>query len=160
LEVNGLFSGYIGEGSKTVLPSFARAKISCRLVPDQHPDQVYEQMKQYMKENAPDSIRWEIIQMGGSPPSISDRNSPWVKAYSNAAESVWGVRTAFKREGGSVPVVTDFQQTLGVDVVNIGFGLPTDNMHGPNEKLDLHNWYRGIDALIHFFYNLAEDNDR
>jgi acetylornithine deacetylase/succinyl-diaminopimelate desuccinylase-like protein len=160
LEVNGLYSGYIGEGSKTVLPAFAMAKISCRLVPDQHPDQVYEQLTQYMTENAPTSIRWEIIQLAGNPPSLSDRNSPWIQAYFKAAESVWGVRPAFKREGGSVPVVTDFQQTLGVDVVNIGFGLPTDNMHGPNEKLDLPNWYRGIDALIHFFFNLAEQNDR
>jgi len=160
LEVNGLYSGYIGEGGKTVLPAYAMAKISCRLVPDQHPDEVYKQLKQYMQENAPPTIRWEIIQMVGSPPSISDRNSPWAQAYLKAAETVWGVRPAFKREGGSVPVVTDFQQTLGVDVVNMGFGLPTDNMHGPNEKLELPNWYRGIDALIHFFFNLAEQNDR
>ncbi|MFN2237325.1 MAG: dipeptidase [Anaerolineales bacterium] len=160
LEVNGLFSGFIGEGSKTVLPAYAMAKISCRLVPDQHPDQVYEQLIQYMSENAPDSIRWEIIQMVGSPPSLSDRNSPWTQAYFQAAETVWGVKPAFKREGGSVPVVTDFQQTLGVDVVNMGFGLPTDNMHGPNEKLDLPTWYRGIDALIHFFFNVAENHDR
>jgi acetylornithine deacetylase/succinyl-diaminopimelate desuccinylase-like protein len=156
LEVNGLYTGFIGEGAKTVLPAYAMAKISCRLVPDQHPDEVYEQLKQYMQENAPPSIRWEITQLAGSPPSISDRNSPWVQAYLKAAEIVWGVRPAFKREGGSVPVVTDFQGILGVDVVNMGFSLPTDNMHGPNEKLDLPNWYRGIDALIHFFYNLAE----
>jgi len=155
LEVNGLYSGYIGEGGKTVLPAYAMAKISCRLVPDQDPDEVYEQFKQYIAENAPPSIRWEITKMVGSPPSISDRNSPWAQAYLNAAETVWGVRPAFKREGGSVPVVTDFQKTLGVDVVNMGFGLPTDNMHGPNEKLELPNWYRGIEALIHFFFNLA-----
>lgn len=155
LEVNGLFSGYIGEGGKTVLPAYAMAKVSCRLVPDQHPDEVYEQLKQYMQENAPASIRWEITKMVGSPPSISDRNSPWALAYLKAAETVWGVRPAFKREGGSVPVVTDFQEVLGIDVVNMGFGLPTDNMHGPNEKLDLSNWYRGIDALIHYFFNLA-----
>ena len=156
LEVNGLYTGFIGEGAKTVLPAYAMAKISCRLVPDQHPDEVYEQLKQYMRENAPPSIRWEIIRMVGSSPSISDRNSPWARAYLKAAETVWGIRPAFKREGGSVPVVTDFQGTLGVDVVNMGFGLPTDNMHGPNEKLDLANWYRGIDALIHFFFNLAD----
>lgn len=156
LEVNGLYSGFIGEGSKTVLPSYAMAKISCRLVPNQDPDEVYEQLMQYMRENAPPSIKWEVINMVGSPPSISDRNSLWAKAYLKAAETVWGVRPAFKREGGSVPVVTDFQQTLGVDVVNMGFGLPSDNMHGPNEKLDLPNWYRGIDALIHFFFNLVE----
>jgi acetylornithine deacetylase/succinyl-diaminopimelate desuccinylase-like protein len=84
-------------------------------------------------------FRWEIIQPAGNPPSVSDHNSPWTQAYFKAAESVWGVRPSLKREGGSVPVVTDFQQTLGVNVVNIGFGLPTDNMHGPNEKLDLPN---------------------
>ena len=155
LEVNGLYSGFIGEGSKTVLPSYAMAKISCRLVPDQDPDEVYQQMLAYMEQHAPETIRWEVEKMVGGPPSISDRNSPWAQAYLKAAQTVWGVRPAFKREGGSVPVVTDFQQTLGVDVVNMGFGLPDDNMHGPNEKLDLTNWRRGIDALIHFFFNLA-----
>ena len=156
LEVHGLYTGYIGEGGKTVLPSYAMAKISCRIVPDQDPDEVHEQLLQYMEENAPETIRWEVIKMVGGPPSISDRNSPWAQAYLQAAETVWGVRPAFKREGGSVPVVGDFQKILGIDVVNMGFGLPTDNMHGPNEKLDLPNWYRGIDALIHFFFNLAE----
>ncbi|HBX70191.1 MAG TPA: dipeptidase [Chloroflexi bacterium] len=155
LEVNGLYSGFIGEGSKTVLPAYAMAKISCRLVPDQDPEEVHQQLLQYMEAHAPKSIRWEVINMVGGPPSISDRNSPWAQAYLQAAESAWGVRPAFKREGGSVPVVTDFQQTLGIDVVNMGFGLPNDNVHGPNEKLDLPNWYRGINALIHFFYNLG-----
>jgi acetylornithine deacetylase/succinyl-diaminopimelate desuccinylase-like protein len=156
LEVNGLYSGYIGEGGKTVLPAYAMAKVSCRLVPDQDPEEVHQQLLQYLREKAPKTIRWEVTKMVGGAPSISDRNSPWTQAYLKAAETVWGVRPAFKREGGSVPVVTDFQQSLGVDVVNIGFGLPTDNMHGPNEKLDLPNWYRGIDALIHFFFDLVE----
>ena len=156
LEVNGLYSGYIGEGGKTVLPAYAMAKISCRLVPDQDPDDVYQQMTQYMDENAPDTVRWEVINMVGGTPSISDRFSPWVQAYLKAAEASWGVKPAFKREGGSVPVVSDFQNILGVESVNIGFGLPTDNMHGPNEKLHLPTWYKGIEALIHYFYNLAE----
>jgi acetylornithine deacetylase/succinyl-diaminopimelate desuccinylase-like protein len=94
--------------------------------------------------------------MAGSPASLSDRNSPGIQAYRQAAESVWGVKPIFKREGGSVPVVTDFQQILGVDSVNIGFGLPSDNMHGPNEKLHLPTWRKGIAALIHFFYNLGD----
>jgi len=156
LEINGLYSGFIDKGAKTVLPSYAMAKISCRLVPDQEPDEVHQQLLAYLEQNAPDTVRWELIQMTGGVPSISDRNSPWAQAYLKAAETVWGVRPAFKREGGSVPVVTDFQKTLGVDVVNMGFGLPDDNMHGPNEKLDLPNWRRGINALIHFFFNLAE----
>jgi acetylornithine deacetylase/succinyl-diaminopimelate desuccinylase-like protein len=156
LEVNGLYSGYIGEGGKTVLPSYAMAKISCRLVPDQDPEEVYQQMTQYLQEKAPNTIKWEVINMVGGPPSISDRNSKWTRAYLKSAETVWGVRPLFKREGGSVPVVSDFQHILGIDCVNIGFGLPTDNMHGPNEKQHIPNWYRGIDALIHFFFNLAE----
>ena len=92
--------------------------------------------------------------MVGGWASISDRHSPWVQAYYKAAEAAWGVQPAFKREGGSVPVVSDFQEILGVESVNIGFGLPTDNMHGPNEKLHLPTWYKGIDALIHYFFNL------
>ena len=89
-------------------------------------------------------------------PDTKNRNSPWAQAYLKAAESAWGVRPVFKREGGSVPAVVHFQQVLGVESVNMGFGLPTDNMHGPNEKLHLPTWRKGIEALIHFFFNLAE----
>jgi len=154
LEVNGMISGFTGEGSKTVLPSYAMAKISCRLVPDQDPDEVHKQLIMYMENNSPPTIRWEVIPLAAGAPSISDRNSPWVQAYRQAAESSWGISPVFKREGGSVPVVIYFQEILGVQSVNMGFGLPTDNMHGPNEKLHLPTWYRGIDALIHFFFNL------
>jgi acetylornithine deacetylase/succinyl-diaminopimelate desuccinylase-like protein len=107
-----------------------------------------------MEKNSPKTINWEVIPLAAGAPSISDRTSPWVQAYSQAAESAWGKRPVFKREGGSVPVVIYFQEILGVQSVNMGFGLPTDNMHGPNEKLHLPTWYRGIDALIHFFFNL------
>jgi len=155
LEVNGLISGFTGEGAKTVLPAYAMAKISCRLVADQDPDEVHQQLLDYLEENAPPTVKWEVLSFASGPASISDRNSPWTMAYLKAAEAVWGIKPIFKREGGSVPVVTDFQEILGVESVNIGFGLPTDNMHGPNEKLHLPTWYNGIDALIHFFYNLA-----
>jgi acetylornithine deacetylase/succinyl-diaminopimelate desuccinylase-like protein len=155
LEVNGLFSGFTGEGAKTVLPSYAMAKISCRLVPQQDPDKVHQQLLAYLDENMPDTVTGEVVKMAGSPASLSDRQSAGIQAYRQAAETVWGVKPVFKREGGSVPVVTDFQQILGVDSVNIGFGLPSDNMHGPNEKLHLPTWRKGIAALIHFFYNLG-----
>lgn len=154
LEINGLYSGFIGEGSKTVLPSYAMAKISTRLVPEQDPARVGEQLEQFLAENAPASVDWELNQLASSPASLSDRSSPWVKAYANAAETVWGKRPLFKREGGSVPVVGEFQEYLGVDSVNIGFGLPTDNLHGPNEKLHLPTFKNGIRTLIHFFFNL------
>jgi acetylornithine deacetylase/succinyl-diaminopimelate desuccinylase-like protein len=154
LEVHGLYSGFIGEGGKTVLPANAMAKISCRLVPDQDPEQVYQQLLEYCKTNVPETIKWEVIKFAGGHPSISNRNAPWVEAFIEAAKTVWGVQPAFKREGGSVPVVSQFQQILGIETLNTGFGLPSDNMHGPNEKLHLPTWYKGIDALIHFFLNL------
>jgi acetylornithine deacetylase/succinyl-diaminopimelate desuccinylase-like protein len=155
LEVNGLLSGFTGEGSKTVLPSKAMAKISCRLVPDQDPKQVYQQMLEYLKNNAADTIQYELIELAGAPASISDRNSLSVETMAGAMEQVWGKRPVFRREGGSVPVVGQFQQILGVETVNAGFGLPDDNYHAPNEKLHLPTWHRGIDTLIYFFDNLV-----
>lgn len=154
LEINGLYSGFIGEGQKTVLPAYAMAKVSCRLVPDQDPVEVYEQFKAYLSEHAPETVTWELTQMSKDFPSLSDRKSKWIEAYVQAAEAAWGKRPIFKREGGSVPVVVHIQQNLGVDSVNIGFGLPSDNMHGPNEKIHLPTFYKGIEALVHFFFNL------
>jgi acetylornithine deacetylase/succinyl-diaminopimelate desuccinylase-like protein len=156
LEVNGLYSGFTGEGSKTVLPAWAMAKISCRLVADQDPEQVYKQMQKHVEMHAPKTVRCEVIKLVGGPPSISDRQSEGVKAMTKALEAVWHVRPVFRREGGSVPVVAQFQSYLGVETVNTGFSLPNDNAHGPNERLHLPTWHRGIDALVHFFYNLGE----
>jgi acetylornithine deacetylase/succinyl-diaminopimelate desuccinylase-like protein len=156
LEVNGMLSGFTGEGTKTVLPAWAMAKISCRLVPDQTPEGTYQQMEKYLEMNAPASIRWTLKDMHGGMPSMSDIKSPYVQALSQAMETVWGRRPVFKREGGSVPVVGQFQQILGVESVNTGFSMHGDNMHSPNEQLHLPTWYRGIDAFIHFFYNLSK----
>jgi acetylornithine deacetylase/succinyl-diaminopimelate desuccinylase-like protein len=153
LEINGLLSGFTGHGSKTVIPSWAMAKISMRLVPDQKPDDVHQQLLNYLEQKAPSTIRWELFRMAGGPPSFTDRNHPASQAMSKAIESVWGKRPVFKREGGSIPIVAEMQETLGIDSVLTGFGLPEDNIHAPNEKLHLPTWYRGIDALIHFFYN-------
>ncbi len=153
-EINGIYSGFIDEGQKTVLPAYAMAKISCRLVANQDPLEVGEQFRAYLAENAPDTVTWELDQMSKDFPSLSDRKSRWIEAYVKASESVWGKRPIFKREGGSVPVVVHIQQTLGVDSVNIGFGLPSDNMHGPNEKIHLPTFNKGIEALVHFLFNL------
>jgi len=155
LEVNGLYSGFTGEGAKTVLPAWAMAKISTRLVSDQHPDDVHQQLCQYLEQHAPATITWTLKDMHGGPPSISDRNSIYVQALSKAMQTIWNRPPIFKREGGSVPVVTEFQQILGVETVNTGFAMPDDNMHSPNEKLHLPTFYRGIDTFIHFFFNLA-----
>jgi len=156
LEVNGILSGFTGEGSKTVLPAWAMAKISTRLVPDQQPSDVYQQMQAYLEAHAPKSIRWTLTPMHGGPAALSNRNSIYIKALSQAIETVWHKPPVFKREGGSVPVVLDFQHILGVETVNTGFSMLDDNMHSPNEKLHLPSWYRGIDSFIHFYFNLAQ----
>jgi acetylornithine deacetylase/succinyl-diaminopimelate desuccinylase-like protein len=156
LEVNGMLSGFTGKGSKTVIPAHAMAKISMRLVPDQDPKQVHQQLLDYLEANAPKSVRWELTVMAGGPASISNPKHPAAQALARAQETVWGKPPLYKREGGSVPVVADMQKILGVESVLTGFGLPDDNLHAPNEKLHLPTWYKGISALIHFFYNLVE----
>lgn len=156
LEVNGFYSGFIGEGSKTVLPAWAMAKISTRLVPDQDPDEVHQQLTRYLKENAPETIRFEVKNLVGSPASISDRGSVAVLAMEDAMQQVWQRKPLFRREGGSVPVVVLFKEILGIESVNCGFSLPDDNAHSPNEKLHLPTWNRGIDTIIHFIFNLAD----
>jgi acetylornithine deacetylase/succinyl-diaminopimelate desuccinylase-like protein len=155
LEVNGIYSGFIGEGSKTVLPAWAMAKISTRLVPDQDPDDVHQQLIRYFEENTPETVSYKIVYLVGSPASISDRNSVGVQAMQDAMQRVWKVKPLFRREGGSVPVVVLIKDILKIDSVNCGFSLPDDNAHSPNEKLHLPTWNRGIDTLIHFIYNLA-----
>jgi acetylornithine deacetylase/succinyl-diaminopimelate desuccinylase-like protein len=154
LEVNGLYSGFTGVGAKTVLPAWAMAKISCRLVPDQDPDEVHQQLLQYLEKHAPGTIRYEVDVMAGNPASISDRGAPFMASMEQALEAVWGKPPLYRREGGSVPVVIQLQEILGIESINSGFSLPEDNLHSPNEKLHLPTWYRGIDALIHFFNNL------
>lgn len=154
LDVNGLLSGFTGEGPKTVIPAWAMAKISARLVPDQNHEEVHQQFLTYLEQNAPKDIRWDLTTLSGNSASISDRNNAGVRAMAKALEKVWGKRPSFKREGGSIPVVGDMQRLLGVESVICGFGLPDDNVHAPNEKQNLPTWYRGIDAYIHFFLNL------
>jgi len=156
LEVNGLLSGFTGEGSKTVLPAEAMAKISMRLVPDQDPKQVERQLIEYMNANAPSTVTWEIINLAGNKASVMDRNIPEVKALSDAMEATWGKKPLFRREGGSVPVVSYMTEILDINSVLTGFGLPDDNLHGPNEKLHLPTFYRGIETIIRYLDNLAK----
>lgn len=156
LEVNGLHSGFTGEGSKTVLPAKAMAKISMRLVPDQDPAEVHQQLQRYLEQHVPSTVHWELLQMAGGVASITDRNLPAVAALQRALEATWGKRPVFRREGGSVPVVGQMQKILGVESVLTGFGLPDDNLHAPNEKVHLPTFYRGIEAMIRFIGLLAE----
>jgi len=154
LEVNGLLSGFTGEGSKTVLPAWAMAKISCRLVPDQDPDKIYKSLIQYMKKNAPKTIKWDVKNLHSAGTAITERDSVGVRAMAKGLEQVWGKRPLFKREGGSIGVVVELQKYAGVDSVLTGFGLPEDNAHSPNEKLHLPTWKKGIDAFINMFFSV------
>lgn len=156
LDVNGMLSGFTGEGSKTVIPAWAMAKISMRLVPNQDPEKVHQQLRSYITENVPDTVTWDLRKFAGGRATIANTKQPGVIALAQALQSVWGTKPVFKREGGSIPVVSEMQKTIGTDSVLTGFGLPNDNIHSPNERLHLPTWKKGILALIHFFYNFAE----
>ncbi len=155
LEINGFLSGYTEEGSKTVLPAKAMVKISSRLVPDQTPQEVYEQMIDYMEANAPKTIQWEVKLLNAAPTAITNREMPAMKAMSAAMKSTWGIDPLFKREGGSIPIVAYLQENLGIESILCGFSLPEDNVHAPNERLHMPTWYKGIEMLVEFFFNLT-----
>jgi acetylornithine deacetylase/succinyl-diaminopimelate desuccinylase-like protein len=151
LDIHGLLSGFTGEGAKTVIPAWAKAKISMRLVPDQDPAKVADQLKQYLSENAPPTVVWDLKTFTGGYPAFCDPDQPASKALQNAFELMWGKRPVLKREGASIPIVTEMKEILGVDSVLSGFALPEDNMHAPNETLNLEVWRKGILTIIHFF---------
>ena len=156
LEINGMLSGFTGEGSKTVLPAKAMAKISMRLVPYQDHTQVEEQLKEYVAQHTPPTVRWQVNRVTESAPGVLlERDSVGARAAAAALRDTFGKEAVFVAEGGSVPIVTMLQAKLGVDSVLLGFGLPDDKIHGPNEKLHLPNYYRGIETFIRFFENLA-----
>lgn len=156
LEVNGLLSGFTGEGSKTVLPAKAMAKISMRLVPDQDDKQIEHQLKDYMRQHAPEGVWWEVKSLVTGSPVLVRRDTAGARAAEKAMEETFGVKPVWKLEGGSVPVVSMMQQMLGVESILMGFGLPDDNFHGPNEKLYLPNYYRGVETYIRFFDHVAQ----
>ncbi|MCP4654577.1 MAG: dipeptidase [bacterium] len=156
LEVNGLCSGFTGEGAKTVLPAHAMAKISMRLVPDQDSAAIKGQLEAYLDANAPSTVRWELDEIAHIPATLSERHSPWIEAMTAAQREVWGRSPVFTRGGGGVPVVIHLQQILGMESVNIGWALPDGNPHAPNERLHLPAFYKGIETLIRYLYKLAE----
>lgn len=150
LEVNGLYAGFIGEGSKTVLPAKAMAKISMRLVPNQRPEKVKDQLEAYLHEHAPDTVRWQVTQLASGEPVLLNRKSRFIQAATEALKETFGVAPVFQLLGWSVPVTIMLNDELGVDVVVMGFGLAEDGTHGPNEHFYVPNYYRGIEAYIRF----------
>ncbi len=156
LDVNGLWSGYQGEGAKTVLPADAGAKISMRLVPDQEPKEIADLFEKYFKSLAPETVSVEVKHHHGGHPSITDLSFYGMKAAAEAFEEIYGKEPLFTREGGSIPIVADFQKILGAQSILMGFGLNSDAIHSPNEKLSLKDFYRGIQTSATFFKLLPE----
>jgi acetylornithine deacetylase/succinyl-diaminopimelate desuccinylase-like protein len=130
------------------------AKISCRLVPDQNPQQVHEQLIRYMQEHAPKTITWEVKMLHESSWAITNTETSGVRALAAAMETVWGKKPLYRREGGSIGVVAMLQNIVGVESGLVGGSLPDDNIHSPNERLHLPTWYRNIEEFIHFFFNM------
>ncbi len=156
LDVNGIIGGYTGEGSKTIIPSKAHAKITMRLVPQQDPQQVMQNLIDYVTELAPASVTLKFEPSHTAPASINDLDHPAMKAAAAACKEIFGRSPLYKREGGSIPIVGQMQRDLGVETILLGFGLPHDRIHAPNERFHLPNFYNGIETVVHFLANYAE----
>ena len=157
-EVNGLLSGFTAEGAKTVIPAVAMAKVSMRLVPDQDPDQVASLFEAYLKKVTPKTVKLKITRMHGGKPWMTAFDNRFVQAAGRAIERGFGQRPVFNREGGSIPVVSTFQEVLGLPSVLFGVGLPDENAHAPNEKLDLGNFHNGILASTFLYEEIGQAN--
>lgn len=157
LEVNGIWGGYTGEGAKTVLPAEAHAKISCRLVPDQDPEEIAELVRQQIVALCPPGVRVEVTAMHGGKPALVPLDHPAMEAASRALERGFGGRAVFIRAGGSIPVVATFEEVLGVATILMGVGLPDENAHAPNEWFLLENFYGGIKSAVALWEELARD---
>ena len=143
---------------KSAIPAKASARISFRLVPDQDPNEVHQQFREYLEKNLPKTVTWELQYLMGVPAVITDRKSPYVMAMKDALQIVYGKEPILQRSGGGIGAVLMMKLTLGIDSVLTGFSLFDDNIHGPNEKLHLPTWEKGMKALVHFFHNLVEKN--
>jgi len=154
-EVNGLLSGFTGEGAKTVLPAVSMAKVSMRLVPNQQPDKIAKLFEDYLTKITPKTVELKITRMHGGKPWMTSYDNPYVQAAGRAIEKGFGKPPVFTREGGSIPVVSTFQEELGLPSVLFGVGLPDENAHAPNEKLDLGNFHNGIIASAILYDEIA-----
>src|SRR5262245_50970602 len=154
-EVNGLLGGFTGEGAKTVIPAVSMAKVSMRLVPDQHPDKIAKLFEEYVQKVAPKTVEVKVTRMHGGKPWITGFDNPYVRAAGRAIEQGFGKAPVFCREGGSIPVVSTFQEELGVPAVLFGVVLPDENAHAPNERLDLSNFHNGIVASAILYKEIA-----
>ncbi len=150
LEINGLWGGFQGEGTKTVIPNEAHAKITCRLVHNQQPEKIQESVKKHLEEHAPKGCTIEVTLQDTGNPFLTPIDSPMIQKAAEAYQNVYGQSPVYKREGGSIPIVSDFNQALNAPVVLMGFGLPDENLHAPNEHFNLENFDKGILTICSF----------
>jgi acetylornithine deacetylase/succinyl-diaminopimelate desuccinylase-like protein len=155
LDCNGIWGGFTGEGAKTVLPSKAYAKISMRLVPNQEPSRIEKLFIDYINKIAPPTVKVKTKGLHHGKGAITPIDSKWIKAAFEALKHGFGKEPVFIREGGSIPVVNTFQEALGAPVVLLGFGLPDENAHSPDEHLNLNNFHNGIITTSIFYSELA-----
>lgn len=156
LELNGIWGGYTGEGAKTVLPSKAHAKISARLVPNQSAKKITEKLLNYFKSIAPQGVTVKAEEHHGGEPYMTPLDSKGYKAAERAIETCFGKKPVPVRGGGSIPICSLFEKELGIKIIFMGFGLDSDNLHSPNEKFDLVNFYKGIETIPYFHKYFAE----
>ncbi len=155
LEVHGMPGGFIGAGAKTVIPAKASAKVSMRLVPNQDADEIFAAFQKYVQSLVPRGIQLKVKKHSLGPASVIPTDNRYIKASTEAMKEVFGKETVYIRSGGSIPIVSDFHRHLKIPSVMMGFGLPNDNLHAPNEKFHIPNFYRGIESIIRFFQKLA-----
>lgn len=156
LEVNGIYGGFQGEGIKTVLPSEAHAKITCRLVPNQDPVEIAELIRKHVAANTPPGVTVETTLFDQAKPFVTPYDHPAIQAAGRALEKAYGVSPAIIRMGGSIPVVETFSQLLKLPVVMLGFGLPDENLHAPNEHFNLENFDQGLETLCDYWFELEK----
>jgi acetylornithine deacetylase/succinyl-diaminopimelate desuccinylase-like protein len=156
LDCNGIWGGFQGEGAKTVLPAKAGAKISMRLVPNQDPKKIEKLFINFVNKISPKTVKVEVTGLHGGKPSVTPIDTPAIKAALVALKKGFGVEPVFMKEGGSIPIVNSFKEILEADTVLLGFGLPDENAHSPNEHLDLDNFHKGILSITHYFKELSK----
>lgn len=155
LDLHGLWGGYTGPGHKSVIPAQAGAKFSVRLVPDQEPDEIAELVIAHLQATAPPTVTLTVRVLGKARPVLVDPREPAIQAMAEAFQQGFGAPPIYMRAGGSIPIARDLQEILDAPLVLMGFGLPDDNTHAPNERLYLPNLWRGVETLIHYYARLA-----
>jgi succinyl-diaminopimelate desuccinylase len=159
LEINGLTSGYQGEGSKTIVPAWAKAKLTLRLVPDQTPARITKLVTQHLRKICPPTVRLTVAAGHGGEPYLVSPQSAKAQAALRALKAAFGYEPVLLREGGSIPIVTEFKRVLGADALMLGLALPDNNPHSPNEKFSLECFAKGMRLGAHLWQELARDSE-